>query len=174
MIERTFILVGRAGAAMTAVGALSFGLAAPALAQTASSSLDVSATVTPNCTVTTSPIAFGTVNTLSGSNVDGNGGVSVTCTNGTAWAASAGTGSGSGASLASRRMSSGSNVLNYNLYTNSSRNTIWGDGTASTSTIANNGTGATQSFIVYGRIAAGQASVPAGNYSDTVSVTVSY
>ena len=158
---------------MVALGAISLA-ATPASAQTAGSSLEVSATVTANCTVTTSAIAFGSVNTISSANVDGTGGVTVTCTNGTAWAASAGVGSGSGATLANRRMTSGSNLLSYNLYTTSARSTVWGDGTSSTATIGNVGSGTAQNFTVYGRIAAGQTSVPAGAYADTVSVTITY
>ena len=171
-MRRNIFNLSRSGAVL-AIGALGLG-ATPALAQTAGSSLEVSATVTPNCTVTTSAIAFGAVNTLSSANVDGTGGVTVTCTNGTAWAASAGAGSGSGASLANRRMTSGSNLLSYNLYTTNARSTVWGDGTGSTATIGQTGSGTAQNFTVYGRIAAGQASVPAGNYGDTVSVTIVY
>ena len=171
-MHRNVIKLGQAGAAV-ALGGL--GLAAtPALAQTAGSSLEVSATVTANCTVTTSAINFGAVNTLSAANVDGTGGVTVTCTNGTAWSASAGAGSGSGATLANRRMTSGANLLNYNLYTSSARSTVWGDGTSSSAAIGNVGSGVAQNFTVYGRIAAGQTSVPAGAYADTVSVTVTY
>ncbi|WP_167737579.1 Csu type fimbrial protein [Sphingomonas parva] len=172
-MHRNVFNLSRAGAVLAAAGALGFG-AAPAFAQTASSSLDVSATVTANCTVTTSPIAFGAVNTLSSSNVDGTGGVTVTCTNGTAWAASADAGSGTGATLGNRRMTAGSNQLSYNLYTDSGRSSVWGDGTGSTATVANTGTGLAQDFTVYGRVAAGQTSVPAGSYSDTVAVTITY
>ena len=170
MSNQTILKVARAAAATAAVLTMS----APAFAQSASSSLNVTATVTPNCTVSTSAIAFGSVNTLSGSNVDGTGGVTVTCTNGTPWTASAGAGSGSGASFNGRKLSAGSNMLTYNLYTDSSRSSIWGDGTGSTATLGNTGSGGTQNFTIYGRIAAGQTSAPAGNYSDTVSVTVSY
>jgi len=163
--------------ALTTVGstAVIFALLpSAAQAQTASSSLTVNATVTSNCTVSTSALAFGNVNTLSGSNVDGTGGVTVTCTNGTAWTAAAGAGSGSGASLSNRRMSFGSNLLSYNLFTDAARSSIWGDGTSSTVTVGNTGTGGAQNFTVFGRISAGQSSLPAGSYTDTVAVTISY
>jgi spore coat protein U-like protein len=149
-------------------------LPSAANASTATSTLSVNATVVDNCTVSTSALAFGNVDTLSGSNVDGAGGLSVTCTNGTAWAASAGVGSGTGASFASRRMTAGSNLLNYNLYTTAGRTIVWGDGTGSTATIAGTGTGTVQSVSVYGRVGLGQTSVPAGSYADTVAVTVTY
>ncbi|HEY0113982.1 MAG TPA: spore coat U domain-containing protein [Allosphingosinicella sp.] len=151
-----------------------FTAAAPAHAGNASSSLSVNATVTANCTVSTSAVAFGSVNTLDGGNVDATGGITVTCTNGTGWSASAGAGAGSGASMATRKMVSGSNLLSYTLFTDASRTAVWGDGTGSTSQITSTGTGSGQSLTIYGRVFAGQASVPAGSYADTVSVTVTY
>lgn len=149
-------------------------LGAPAHAGTASSNLGVSATVSANCTVSTTAVAFGTVNTLAGTNVDAEGGISVTCTNGTSWSASAGTGTGTGATLASRKMKSGTNLLNYTLYTNDSRTSIWGDGTSGSAQVTNTGTGSAQSVAIYGRVFSGQTSVPAGSYSDTVAVTITY
>ena len=145
-----------------------------ALADTASSTMNVSATVTANCTVSTSPVAFGTVNPISGSNVDASGGITVTCTNGTDWDASAGVGAGSGASYAARRMTAGTDLLNYNLYTNAARTTVWGDGSGTTALVSNSGTGVAQNVTIYGRVGSGQTSVPPGSYSDTVSVTVTY
>ena len=155
----------------------SFGFASPALAQsTASSNLSVTATVTANCTLSTSAVAFGSVNTLSGTNVDATGGITVTCTSGTGWTATANAGTGTGASLLTRRMTpaTGTTTLNYSLYTTSARTTVWGDGTGTTGTIANSGTGAAQAIPIYGRVPSGQGSVPAGSYSDTVAVTVTY
>jgi spore coat protein U-like protein len=148
--------------------------AGAAQAATTSSSLGVSATVTANCTVSTSSVAFGSVNTIAGTNVDASGGISVTCTNGTGWAASAGAGAGTGATAASRKMASGSNLLNYSLYTDSGRNTVWGDGTGTTALLSSTGTGTAQSTTVYGRVFSGQTGAPAGSYADTVAVTVTY
>lgn len=148
--------------------------AAPAQAGTVSSNLSVNATVTANCTVSTSALNFGSVDTLSASAVDGSGGISVTCTNGTGWTAAADAGGGSGATFATRRMSQGANLLSYSLYTDAARTNVWGDGTGSTVTIGNTGTGAAQNVTVYGRIPGSQSSAPAGSYADTVSVTVTY
>ena len=142
-------------------------------AGTATSNLSVTATVNNTCTVSTAPVAFGSVD-LTGGNVDGTGTVTVTCTNGASWSAAAGVGTGTGATLASRKMTAGSNLLNYSLYTTSGYGTVWGDGTGTTGTISNTGTGSAQAFTVYGRIPSGQTSVPAGSYSDTVQVTVTY
>ena len=149
-------------------------LATPAVAGTTSSNLSVSANVNANCTVSTTALDFGGIDTLSASPVDGTGGISVTCTSGTAWTAAADIGSGSGASFASRRMSAGGNTLSYTIYTDAGRTTVWGDGSGSTGTVGNTGSGAAQNVTVYGRVPAGQTSVPAGSYADTVSVTITY
>lgn len=156
--------------------AAAFAVAAvPASAASTTSSLTVDATVTANCSVTTTAVSFGSVNVLSGTNADAPGGLSVTCTNGTAWSASADAGVGTGASLATRKMASGANLLNYALYTDSARTTVWGDAaTTATVKFSGTGTGAAQASTIYGRIASGQTSVPAGSYADTVTVTVTY
>ena len=65
--------------------------------------------------------------------------------------------------------------LVYNLFTDNTFGTIWGDGTGLTSTVAITGTGMSSvgTTIVYGRIplAAAQAAVT-GTYIDSVLVTV--
>jgi len=150
------------------------GFAAPASASTVGGTLNTSATVTANCTVSTSALAFGNVDSTSASNVDASGGLTITCTNGSAWTASAGVGAGTGASYATRKMTAGANLLNYNIYTSAARTTVWGDGTGSTATIGGTGTGTGQSVTVYGRVAGGQTGVPIGSYADTVAVTITY
>jgi len=158
-----------AGAATAAAMA-----ATPAQAGTQSSNLAVSATVNASCTLSTSPLAFGSVDTLSASPVLGTGGLSIACTNGSAWSATAGVGAGAGATFAARRLTSGASTLDYQIFTDAARTTLWGDGTASTAAITGTGTGSAQAVTVYGRIPAGQTTAPAGSYTDTVSVTVTY
>ena len=167
-------------AAMRRLSAVSAILAASAMASTAfgattSSNLEVSATVSANCTASTTPVAFGTVDVIGNSDVDGTGGLAVTCTSGTAWTASADTGAGTGATLATRKMANGANLLNYVLYTDSERTSIWGDGAGgTTATFSGTGTGSAQSSTIYARVPTGQTSLPAGDYTDTVTVTVTY
>lgn len=169
------MLKSRRRAAGAAFGLLcAAALATPAHAGTVSSNLAVSATVNANCTISTTPLDFGSIDALTGAAVNGTGGISVACTNGTSWTAAASVGSGSGATFAVRKMSDGSDTLNYTLYTDGTRTTVWGDGTGGSGTIGNTGTGSTQNVTVYARIAAGQTSVPAGDYDDTVSVTITY
>ena len=166
---RSLRLAAAGGLALAALSAQ------PAYAATTSSTLDVSATVTSNCVVSTSPIAFGYVDVTNGANVDGTGGLSVTCTSGTGWSADADACGGTGATLAVRKMSDGSNLLNYALYTDAGRTTIWGDGAGgTTATISGTGNGVAQASTIYGRVPSGQTSLPAGDYLDTVTVTVTY
>ena len=162
---KTAIATGIAAASM---------MAAPAHAESKSSNLAVSATVGANCTISTSALDFGTIDTMAASPVLGTGGVNIACTNGSSWTATANVGGGSGATFASRRMSAGTNTLNYSLYTDAARTTVWGDGTNSTGVITNTGTGTAQNITIYGRIPGSQTGVPAGDYKDTVSVTVTY
>ena len=160
-------LVVLTGAAVASLAAM------PASADVGNANLGVSATVSGMCNVTTSPVAFGEVDVTSGSNDDASGGISVVCTNGTAWAAAADEGAGASATIASRKMTSGSDSLNYSLYINDLRTSVWGDGTTG-ATIDDIGSGSAQAHTVYGRVPSGQTSVPEGVYADTVAVTLTY
>lgn len=163
---KTAIAAGAAAAA--------FLTASPAFAESKGTSLPVSAQVNANCTITAQGLNFGVIDTISATAVNGTGGVTVTCTNGASWSAAADIGEGSGASFASRRMTYNGNTLNYSLYTDSNRTIVWGDGSSATSTIANTGTGTAQAITIYGRVPGGQSSAPAGEYTDKVSVTITY
>ncbi len=157
--------------ALAATGAIA--VAVPANAVTTGANLGVSASVGSNCSLTTTPVAFGTID-VTGGNADATGGIDVVCTNGTAWAASADAGTGATATLALRQMTAGTDLLNYVLYTDAGRTTVWGDGVGgSTALISDTGTGTEQLKTIYARVPSGQTA-PAGDYADTVAVTVTY
>jgi spore coat protein U-like protein len=86
-------------------------------------------------------------------------------------------GPGGGGTYAMREMTSASGTLDYQLYTDASRTTIWGDGTGGTVTTGFNGQLAagttTHSYPVHGAIPARQ-NVAAGSYSDVITVTLNY
>ncbi len=69
-------------------------------------------------------------------------------------------------------MSQSSNLLVYSVYTDNGRTTVWGNSTG-VDVVASTGTGAQQSFTMYGRAPAAQTA-PAGSYSDTITVTVTF
>ena len=156
------------------VGTAADLFATPAAAGSQNANLGVSATVNAKCTISTTALAFGSIDTLSAAAVTGTGGVAIACTNGSTWTATADVGAGAGATFASRRMTSGANTLAYSLYTDAGHTTVWGNGTSSTGTFTGTGSGSTQNITVYGQIPGSQTGVPAGSYSDTVSVTVTY
>ncbi|MDF0544405.1 spore coat U domain-containing protein [Sphingobium sp. H39-3-25] len=131
-----------------------------------------------SCTVSATSVAFGNVNPVSPSNVDATGDIRVTCTLLLALAGSytIDLSSGSSASYNPRTMKNGASTLQYNLYTNAARSQVWGNGTGGSVAVTNNFSAllaVDQTTPVYGRIPAGQ-NVPAGTYSDTIVVTVTF
>lgn len=133
--------------------------------------LTVSLTVNAACLVDANDLIFGTVNPLSGSPTDGAAALSVTCTNTTPYQVALD--AGANGTFATRAMASGGNLLDYNLYTENSYTTIWGDGTSSTSTMGATGDGDTDSYTIYANMPASQSLI-VGSYSDTVTATISY
>ena len=75
-------------------------------------------------------------------------------------------------SYAVRRMVSGRNALNYNLYTSASRAVVWGDGTGGSHTMTVAGD-ATTTLSVFGQIPAGQDAA-VGSYTDSILETVEF
>lgn len=138
------------------------------------SSVSASATVLASCqTPSTNTLAFGTY--APANNSDAITTVNVRCTGGTPIVVSLNKGTTTGASIAQRKLVSGANTLNYNLYTNSARSTVWGE-TASVDTRSGTGSGlgTDVTFTVFGRIPSGQVNAVPGNYSDLITVTVTY
>lgn len=141
--------------------------------------LNVSATVSANCTISTSALAFGAYDPVSANAstpLTGTGGVTVTCTTGSGATITLGQGSnadtGSTDALPLRRMSDGASAfLDYELHQDAARTTLWGN-TPGTG-VAHSGDGTATAITVYGQVAAGQ-NVPSGSYGDTVLATVTF
>lgn len=160
-------------AAALLCAAMVLGIPAAGLAATATTTFQVTATVLSVCTVSATNLAFGNYDASSGTPNDASSTVTTTCSNSTAYTVALNAGTGSGATVAMRRMTNGANTLNYSMYTTAGRTTVWGDGTLSTVTQAATGNGSGQALTVFGRIPTGQY-VTAGNYTDTVTATVTY
>ena len=160
---------------------LGLGATSAILAGTQQANLPVTASVSANCAIATSAVAFGAYDPAvanASAALDGQGSVSVTCTSGASTTVTLGQGAnantGSTAAVPLRRMSDGGgtpNYLSYFLYSENTRTTVWGD-TAPTG-LAHTGTGTLTALTVYGRVTAGQ-NVPTGNYADTVVATVTF
>ncbi|MET0595306.1 MAG: spore coat U domain-containing protein [Polyangiaceae bacterium] len=148
-------------------------------AATATANLGVSATVSSNCSISTSPVAFGSydpVGTNAATPLDTAGTVTVTCTSGASTTITLGQGGNAGggstdASPVRRMRDSGSAYLSYALYQDASRMTTWGN--TSGTGVNHTGTGSSSNISVYGRVAAGQ-NVASGSYSDTVVATITF
>lgn len=166
--------------AMSAAIVVSLGSTALAQAGTATANLTVQITITASCTINAATLDFGSNpgTTLVAANVDASTTVSVTCTNGSPY--SIGMDNGTNASGSQRRMRSGSNFLNYNLYVDAARTNAWTTAaSASTCTTANScalgtGNGSPQSVSIYGRVPSIGTAPPTGTYTDTVTMTITY
>ena len=125
------------------------------------------------CTITTTSVSFGSYNVFAGSADDGTGQITYRCTNPRPPMVTIQLDKGGSPSFSPRQMRRGSETLNYNLYLDSTRSTIWGDGTGGTQTYSrsNPPVGQNINLSVFGRIPAGQ-DVSAGTYSATVTATI--
>lgn len=132
-----------------------------------------------SCAVTTHPHNFGSYDTVTKKAIDTTSTIDVSCSG-----SSAGIrisyeiqlSAGQSGSFDRRELRSGAFRLYYNLYTKSSRQTIWGDGTGSSSVVTDSyrlktPSGETHSYTAYGRIQPGQTVAP-GIYTDQITVTV--
>ena len=76
-----------------------------------------------------------------------------------------------------RELRQSSNILNYNLYSDPLRTSVWGSGANAVSDgylLSLLGVGIDRVYPIYGRIPAGQITAPAGSYSDNITVTIAY
>lgn len=82
---------------------------------------------------------------------------------------------GGASSFFSRRMTSGSWSLLYNLFTDATHTAVWGDGTGGTSLYTNGSppSGSNVTVTIYGRIPALQ-NVGVGSYTDTITATINF
>jgi len=135
-----------------------------AMAATDTRSLSSTVTVAGTCSISSvTNLNFGTYDPTSATNDDdGVGDVAFTCTKGTAYDVYI---------TGSRSMTDGTDTLNFEMYQESGRSTLWpSTAPGVTGTAANN---STITKNIYGRIPASQ-DVQAGTYNGTVTVTVAY
>jgi len=157
--------------------AAALGISGAANAATATTSFSVTATVLKTCSATSSALAFGSYTPGAGA-LTGSTAVNVKCTNGTAFTVALNAGTTTGGAITQRLMANGANTLQYNLFTTSAYTTVFGDGTGGSSTQGGTGSGLGSSVAVnvYGQLpdnTTNQNAVP-GNYTDTITATVTY
>ncbi len=158
------ILVAGAAVALTA---------AAAQATTTTNTFQAKITIQDDCEITSpTDLDFGTSGLLN-ANIDQTSTFVVKCTENTSYDIGLNEGTTSGGTTTTRKMTDGNgNTVDYQMFSDSGRTTNWGD-TVGTDTVAATGTGADQTYTVYGRVPP-QDTPPAGNYTDTVTITVTY
>lgn len=132
----------------------------------------VSAGIGQLCGVLASPFNFGTWGSLDVAR-DATGTITALCALGTPY--SIALDGGAVGNLSARKMGvagAAPGVIDYQLYTNIGRTTLWGNGTTG-SVVTGTGTGVNQIIPIYGRVPV--QTTPAQNvYSDRITVTMTY
>jgi spore coat protein U-like protein len=155
---------------------LAAGFWTPAFARQSprTATLAVTAQVGNNCSITTTPLAFGAYDPVvanATAPLSGTGGVVITCTKNAV--THIGLGLGANALATARRMILGTEFLTYELYQDAGYATVWGTVGAAMLTPGAAPSKAARTFPVYGRVAAAQ-DVAAGSYTDSVIATVNF
>jgi spore coat protein U-like protein len=142
----------------------------------ATAKLDVSALVTPNCRMTLTPLSFGTYDPL-GANasqeLDATATLQLTCTRNSIATIAMDQGQNAANSAAARRLASGDQRLDYEIYRDANRTQAWSIGSNAVRYTSTAGINAVNQLTVYGRIPPGQE-VAAGTYNDVVTATVDF
>jgi spore coat protein U-like protein len=151
-------------------------------AATDTENLLVSATVTATCTIATTPVAFGAYDPTAATALNGTGGVTVLCTDGTAGYVTLGQGAnpdtGSTDAVPLRQMAGGAAAagrLAYFLYSGGPDTNVWGN--TGTTGLNHAGDGTATPITVYGTIPAAQNVIAGADgtaYADTVVATVTF
>lgn len=160
-----------------AVGIIAMLTVGGAFAATNTGNVNVTATVANNCTITAGAVNFGAYDPIGANlaaDLDQTGSLTVQCTkSATPSGVALGVGSNAGlGSYGTRAMSNGTDHLGYELFTTSTRNTVWN--AANMMTPAGPfGVTHTSTMTIYGRVGKAQ-DVSAGSYTDSVVATINF
>ena len=136
-------------------------------------SIDVSATVVPNCRIDLTPLRFGAYDPLgshSTAALDAATDILLTCTRNSRATVVMDDGRGAAPGRDSRGLLFGNDRLDYQIFSNSERTQIWGRGSRA---VQVSSVQSRQKLTVYGRIPPAQE-VPSGTYFDVVTATVDF
>lgn len=126
-----------------------------------------------SCTISVTSVNLGSYNVFNGTALDSTGTITYQC-NAMASNITITLSKGQSSTYNPRTMTKGAEVLDYNLYRDAARTSIWGDGTSGTAVYSrNNPPNNNVNLTVFGRVPAAQ-DVSAGSYSDTVSATINF
>lgn len=146
---------------------------APAAAGTTTSNFNVRLTVVAECKIiSAADMNFGSQGVWT-SAVDVSSLLTIQCTKDTPFTVGFNQGvGGTGVSNRLMRSPSTTGTVSYQLYRDAARTLVWGN-TIGSDTASGMGNGQQQNISVYGRLPV-QTGVAPGNYSDTITVTVTY
>jgi spore coat protein U-like protein len=131
---------------------------------------EVRLVVTNACTISATDMVFPPVTGSITADIDGASTVTVNCNDGATYSVALDNGANDGGS-GQRRLTDGSQTVDYGLFSNAARDQAWGTGGGLE--VGGTGNDSDQDIPVYGRVPAGQ-SVGQGTYTDTVTATVSF
>lgn len=142
----------------------------PALAAgTATGTVDVSLNVSSACSVTAQPLDFGSTSAFTTA-IDVSSATTVKCTPTAAYSVFVSYGNNAGGGTQRKLLSTTTTAtVNYDIYSDSTRLVAWSPTVGRTGI----GNGLEQDMTLYGRVPT-QTAVAAGDYKDTVTVTVNY
>ena len=138
-----------------------------AFATTATATMNVSAAVQANCTVTASGLSFGNYSGVADTT---SATLSVNCTSTTTYSVTLS--NTNGTSYLAGTNTPANHVL-YNTYSDSGYSNAWDSVNTYAGATSQAGSGSAQTYTVYGKIAAGALPAP-DTYTGTVTVTVTY
>lgn len=152
---------------------LTFGLPAPAIAQGGGSAV---------CSVVATPLAFGNYEGNRSSPLDVTATISVSCTPAAGQASASVSFTvalTSPGPAGQRQLNAGRDALRYELYADTGRSLVLGDGTGGTTTLTGGGVAThlarlRQNFTVHGRVLARQRRAAAGVYADIMPLRLSW
>ncbi|WP_267919952.1 Csu type fimbrial protein [Pandoraea sputorum] len=142
---------------------------------TATSTFTVTLVIQAGCSVTSTPMNFGTVSNLSTAQTATTT-LSVTCTNTTPYNVGLSAGTTTGSTTSARLLAGGTSgntaTVGFGLYQDSLHTTNWGTAQG-TDTVSGTGNGTAQSLTVYGQVPTSAGAIPRPDtYSTTITATV--
>lgn len=160
---------------LSAAAFAALAVAAPAAAQSASATFQVTASVARKCVIAATDVVVGAydpVETNVSAAATATGTVTFRCTRGTTYSVGLGTGANPSGSI--RRMAGPAGTyLEYDLFSESTYTDVWGTGAGNEVTGLQGPGGAPVDLTVYARVPGGQDPVE-GAYVDSVVATINF